>query len=44
MDKELLSVPEFAKAAGVAKQGLYERARNENSKLFPYVVFQGSAG
>lgn len=42
IDKEnYLSVPEFAKQAGIAKQGIYEQAKNENSKLFPYLVFIG---
>lgn len=38
---DLLSVPEFAEAAGKKKQGIYEQVKNENSKLYPFVVFQG---
>lgn len=40
--KQLYSIPEFAEAAGKKKQGIYEQAKNENSKLFPYVVSQGT--
>ena len=40
--KDLLTIPEFAEAAGKKKQGIYTQIRNENSKLFPYVVTQGS--
>lgn len=41
MEKELFSVPEFAEAAGKKKQGIYEQVKNENSRLFPFVVLQG---
>ena len=41
MEKELWTIPEFAEAAGKKKQGIYEQAKNEKSKLFPFVVLQG---
>ena len=41
IDKDLLTIPEFAEAAGKKKQGIYEQAKNENSKLRPFVVLQG---
>ena len=39
--KDLLSVPEFAIAAGKKKQGIYQQVKNENSKIAPYVVYKG---
>ena len=41
IDKELLTVQEFAEIVGIKKQGIYQQIRNANSKLFPYVVFEG---
>ena len=40
-EKDLLTVPEFAEAAGKKKQGLYEQVKNEKSKIYPYVIFRG---
>ena len=39
--KQLYSIPEFAEAAGKKKQGIYQQVKNENSKIFPFVVFKG---
>lgn len=39
--KNLLSVPEFAEAAGKKKQGIYQQVKNEKSKIFPYIIFKG---
>lgn len=41
IEKDLLTIPEFAEAAGKKKQGLYQQVKNENSKIFPYIVFRG---
>ena len=41
MEKELLTIPEFAEKKKKKKQGIYEQAKNEKSKLFPFVVLQG---
>ena len=41
MEDKLLTIPEFAKLAGIAKQGIYEQVKKSNSKLFPYVVYKG---
>ena len=41
MDKDLLTIPEFAEAAGIKKQGIYQQIKNDNSKIAPFVVFQG---
>lgn len=40
--KDLLTIPELAEATGKKKQGLYEQTKNKASKLYPYLVFQGS--
>ena len=41
MEKDLLTIPEFAEAAGKKKQGIYEQVKNEKSKIAPFVVLQG---
>ena len=41
MSRELYTIPEFAEAAGKKKQGIYQQVKNENSKIFPFVVFKG---
>lgn len=41
IEKDLLTIPEFAEAAGKKKQGIYQQVKNENSKIFPFVVFKG---
>lgn len=41
IEKDLLTIPEFAEAAGKKKQGIYEQVKNEKSKLAPFVVLQG---
>ena len=38
MRNDLLTVPEFVALTGKKKQGIYQQIRNENSKLFKYVV------
>lgn len=41
MKPELLSVAEFAEAAGVSKAAIYKRMNNESSRMQPYVVKYG---
>lgn len=41
MESKVLTIPEFAEAAGIKKQGIYEQVKNSNSKLYPYFVFKG---
>lgn len=40
-ENDLLSIPEFAKASGKTKQGLYQQVKNSNSKIAPFVIFKG---
>ncbi len=39
--KDLLTIPEFVELSGKKKQGIYQQIKNENSRLFEYVVKQG---
>lgn len=38
--KDLLTIPEFVELSGKKKQGIYEAVKNENSRLFAFVVKQ----
>lgn len=39
--KELLTIPEFVELSGKKKQGIYQQIKNENSRLYQFVVRQG---
>ena len=40
--KELLTIPEFVELSGKKKQGIYQQIKNENSRLYQFVVKQGN--
>lgn len=35
------SVHQFAEIVGVSKQAIYKQIRNKNSRLFPYIIYEG---
>lgn len=39
--EEVLSIAQFAEAVGVSKQAIYKQVKNENSKLYPFIIFDG---
>lgn len=39
MINDLLTIPEFAEIVELKPQGIYKQATNENSRLYPYVVY-----
>jgi hypothetical protein len=39
--EDVLSIAQFAEAVGVSKQAIYKQVKNENSKLYPFIIFDG---
>lgn len=36
-----LTIAQFAEVVGVSKQAIYKQVKNENSKLYPFIIFDG---